>query len=70
MILKAPVSVRMICLDVFIIRVPSILVLKVKLYIKVRNTNETDELQLVRGRKSQLYPSASASRKGRVFAVF
>ena len=25
---------------------------------------------LVRGRKSQLYPSGSASRKGRVFAVF
>ena len=77
MILKAPVSVRMICLDVLIKMMKDIAwegtfnyVLKVKWYNQVRNTNEKDELQLVRGRKSQLYPSASASRKGRVFAVF
>ena len=39
-------------------------------YIQVWNTNEKVWLQMVCGRKSQLYPSASASRRGRVFAVF
>ena len=58
------------CLKTYLRVVPSIHVLKVKKYIQVGNTNEKDELQLVRGRKSQLYPSASKSRKGRVFAVF
>ena len=35
-----------------------------------RNFQGINLKPLVRGRKSQLYPSASKSRKGRVFAVF